>query len=136
MATFSSKGSEMITKFLVRKSQTDYMFRRALIAVCLCASGAVMAAPIDKELKFNEGYVSSVTKAANDAGANGAKLVRESLRGQPTAIPTSWRLVSVIPKAGGYVMFFQDSDASVHSIGIDGGGAVTGSDVLLLRSYR
>lgn len=126
----------MITKFLVRKSQTDYMLRRVLFAVCLCAPAAVVAAPIDKELQFNEGYISSVTKSANEAGTTGAKLVRESLRGQPAAVPASWRLVSVIPKAGGYVMFFQDSDASVHSIGIDGGGAVTGNDVLLLRSYR
>ena len=118
------------------KSQTNGVFRRALFGVCLCASANVMAGAIDKDLQFNEGYVSSVTKTANEAGAGGAKLARESLRGQPTAIPASWRLVSAIPKAGGYVMFFQDSDASVHSIGIDGGGAVTGNDALLLRSYR
>jgi len=43
---------------------------------------------------------------------------------------------TVIPKANGYVMFCQDSDVSVHSVGIEGGGAVTGDDVLQQRSYR
>ena len=118
------------------KSQTNGVFRRALFGVCLCASANVMAGAIDKDLQFNEGYVSSIAKTTNDAGASVARLVRESLGGQRASIPVSWRLVSVIPKARGYVMFFQDTDASVHSIGIDADGAVTGNDVLLLRSDR
>jgi hypothetical protein len=126
----------MIVRCQLTQSQTNCVIRRALIVLCLCASASVMAAAIDKDLQFNEGYVSGVAKATNEAGATGAKLVRESLGGQRVVIPTSWRLVSVIPKARGYVMFFQDSDASVHSIGIDADGAVTGNDVLLLRSYR
>jgi hypothetical protein len=104
-------------------------------ALLVCETSATFAGPIDKDLHFNESYVTSIARTANNAAVSGAIQVRDALKGQVIGIPATWRLVSVIPKAGGYVMFFQDSDATVRSLGIDSSGALTGDDTLVLRSY-
>lgn len=90
----------------------------------------------DRELKFTESYTSGVTRAVNDAAFTGNVTVRDAMKGTVASIPATWRLVNVLPKGSGYVMFFQDQDGSVRSLGLDGNGAVTGGDVLWLRSHR
>lgn len=108
-----------------------------LVPALIAASAAAQpTAPADRELKFTEGYTSSVTRTVNETAFKANATVRDAMKGNVASIPATWRLVNVLPKGSGYVMFFQDQDGSVRSLGMDGNGAVTGGDVLWVRSYR
>jgi hypothetical protein len=107
----------------------------ALTAMMIPMS-ALQAAPVESELKFNESYITPIVKSANNVGYNANSQVKEAMSGKPSAIPKSWRLVNAVGKLnGGYVLFFQDKDASVHSIGIDAGGLLSGTDLIVIPSH-
>lgn len=97
---------------------------------------ALQAAPVESELSFNESYITPIVKYTNETGYHANSQVKEAMNGKPTAIPKNWRLVNAVGKLnGGYVLFFQDKDASVHSIGIDAGGLVSGTDLIVIPSH-
>ena len=107
-----------------------------LMIVVLIASSVLQAAPIESELKYNESYITPIVKTTNEVGYHANIQAKEAMSGKSSAIPKSWRLVNVIGKInGGYVLFFQDKDASVHSIGLDASGFVSGTDVIVIPSH-
>jgi hypothetical protein len=115
----------------------DVRFPRLPASVLVAlAAFPVNAAPVDRELRASEAFVTPISRTVNAASVAAAAAAREALQGQVTSIPSSWRLVSVLPKGSGYVMFFQDTDGSVRSLGLDTNGAVSGADALLLKGGR
>jgi len=108
-----------------------------VMMVCLKPSKDILAADLDKELKFNEAYSSSITRTINDVGYQSNVQIRESLHGSKSSIPNTWKLISLLLKQNGtsYILFFQDNKFNVHTVGIDSGGALTGVDAIYIPSH-
>jgi hypothetical protein len=109
------------------------IFSIILLVSMSFSSQLTFATGVEQTLKFNESYVSPITKSSNDAMFAANEQLRKILGASKISIPSTWRLVSVVPKGQGYVMFFQDKDATVYSVGIDASGALSGnSDYLVI----
>jgi hypothetical protein len=90
-------------------------------------------------LKSIEGYVTDISRTSNNATFQSNLSIRKTLKGDLYTIPTDWRLVSVISdrKSDGsneFVLFFQDSHATVHSIGVSSSGNLTGNNMLTIQA--
>lgn len=84
-----------------------------------------------------ESYVTDISRVTNNAAYQGNMMVRKNLKGEPFVIPKDWRLVSVVPDrtrdgSSEFVLFFQDSHASVHSVGVTASGLLSGNNLLVI----
>lgn len=88
-------------------------------------------------LKSNESYVTDISRISNTATYQGNIAIRKGLKGEPFTIPKDWRLISVVPDrtrdgSSEYVLFFQDSHSSVHTVGLTSSGLLSGNNLLLI----
>jgi hypothetical protein len=96
------------------------------------------AQPVAGPLKSNDAYVSEPTRTVNAAIFQSHQLIKKSLKGESFTIPKDWRLVSVVPdnakSAAGteFVLFFQDAQSAVHSVGIQANGALSGHNLITI----
>jgi len=87
-------------------------------------------------LKSNEAYVTEQARIVNSTSIQSNQVIRKALKGNQFTIPKHWRLVSVLQENskvnGGseYVLFFQETNGSVHSIGITNAGSVSGNNII------
>lgn len=95
----------------------------------------------ESDLKSPRSFVGEPARIANDLSLQSNQLVKKALNGKDFSIPKTWRLVSVVPgisRSSGsseYVLFFQDSGGSVHSLGINMDGSITGNNIIQIPSY-
>lgn len=91
-----------------------------------------------KGLTAADSYIPEPAKLVNKADAQGHALLKKAFKTDTFKVPKNWRLVSVVPEAklssGGqdYIMFFQDSQGAVHSLGVQMSGAVSGKNLLYI----
>ena len=98
--------------------------------------GLAFADSVDKGLKFNDAYITPITKKTNEVTYSANIQARDALQGQKASIPSSWRFVNAVASlSGGHVLFFQDKDGSVHSISISSGGNIDGADLITIPSH-
>ena len=104
---------------------------------CLMPAKWLVAADVEKELKFKEAYSSPVAQTLNEAGYQSSVQIRESMRGSKASIPNTWKLISAVLKQNGssYILFFQDDKSNVHTLDIDSNGAITGADAIDIPSH-
>jgi hypothetical protein len=90
------------------------------------------------QLKFNESYLTENARNINSATFQGNKIIKKNIKGESFSIPNDWRLVSVVNSSSKnttsseYVLFFQDSNAAVHSLGIQSDGLVSGNNLIYI----
>lgn len=107
-------------------------------ALGLVLSQQLCAQTMVKGLIAADGYISEPAKLSNQADAQGHALMRKTFKAEPFKVPKNWRLVSVVaePKINttsqDYVLFFQDAQGAVHSVGVQMSGALSGKNVLYI----
>ncbi len=113
-----------------------YLYTYGILTVLL--SNATLAQSTVKGLTAADSYIAEPAKLVNQADAQGNTLLKKSFKTDSFKVPKNWRLVSVVPEArsnsGGqdYILFFQDAQGAVHSIGIQMSGAVSGKNLLYI----
>lgn len=96
------------------------------------------AQPLDQTSSF----VPETSRFINQTAIQATNTIRKVQKTEDLSIPKDWKLVSVTPisKLGSseqeFVLFFQDSKSSVHSIGITSSGMVTGRNILKIKAVE
>ena len=86
------------------------------------------------------GYIPETSKIINQTSIQATTTVRKVQKTEDLSIPKDWRLISVSPisKIGSneqeFMLFFQDSKANVHTLGITASGMITGRNNLKIKS--
>ena len=106
--------------------------------IAILLSNTALAQSTVKGLTAADSYIPEPAKLVNQADAQGNALLRKAFKTDTFKVPKNWRLVSVVPEAklssGGqdYILFFQDSQGAVHSVGVQMSGAVSGKNLLYI----
>lgn len=113
-----------------------HSFLLGLIAILLAPT--VYAQSTVKGLTAADSYIAEPAKLVNQADAQGHALLKKAFKTETFKIPKNWRLVSVLPETKSnatgqdYILFFQDSQGAVHSVGVQMSGAVSGKNLLYI----
>jgi hypothetical protein len=113
-----------------------YLYIYGVFAILL--SNTALAQSTVKGLTAADSYIPETAKLVNQADAQGHALLKKAIKTEAFKIPKNWRLVSVLPEtksnAAGqdYIMFFQDNQGAVHSVGVQMSGAVSGKNLLYI----
>lgn len=116
------------------------MIKKSIIVLAFIFINISHAQSTKGQLKSNEAYLTEITRSINSASFQGNQIIRKSLKNEPFSIPVDWRLVSVINSPSNnnsspeYVLFFQDSNAAVHSLGILSDGLLSGNNLIYIPS--
>ena len=83
-------------------------------------------------------YITPPGKVINEVAYQGAQLTIKALDGTPMTIPRTWRLVTALPihqqlgKDSKYILFFQDSNNNVFTLGLSSDGQISGEGAFVL----
>jgi hypothetical protein len=114
------------------------MIKKLIITLPFIFFNMAYAQSTKGQLKSNEAYLTEITRNINSASFQGNQIIKKSLKSEPFSIPEDWRLVSVInlPSKNNsspeYVLFFQDSNAAVHSLGVQSDGLLSGNNLIYI----
>lgn len=113
-----------------------HLYTYGILTILLSTS--VHAQSTVKGLTAADSYIPEPAKLVNQADAQGHALLKKAFKTETFKIPKNWRLVSVLPETKSnatgqdYILFFQDSQGAVHSVGVQMSGAVSGKNLLYI----
>lgn len=118
------------------------MILKLFILIIFISSSLVHAQTVKGQLKSNEAYLTEISRTINDSSYQSSQIIRKSGKGEGFSIPHDWRLVSVVnllPKNNTnieFVLFFQDSNAAIHSLGVQSNGSLSGNNLIYIPATK
>jgi hypothetical protein len=112
------------------------------ILIIFISSSLVYAQTVKGPLKSNEAYLTEISRSINDSSYQSSQIIRKNWKGEGFSIPHDWRLVSVVnlsPKnntSNEFVLFFQDSNSAIHSLGVQSDGSLSGNNLIHIPATK